>query len=502
MQHWTLVRYGEPACYHRPSSRWLRLMEHRAFPFALKPKSLFEGLTLTQQFLAITALILTVGMVAIGNWVGRQIEESSIHQAASMAAIYVESILVEKKKEWRAAPLEGTTHDALDRLFLDSPLQQIVLRFKFWHPDGTIFYSNDHAQIGKRLPMGDALQQAFRGEVSSRVVPLERMPEDDRALGERVLEIFVPVREGQEVVAVAEFYYSMAGIDGDVRIAQRRSWGMVALAMACSWLLLHGLVRRANGIIVRQQRDLRTQVVQRDAMLAENARMQDRLREAGARTTALNETFLQRVAAHLHDGPAQDLALALLRFENIVEPCDGCARMTERWAMDIATQRDALNSSLDELRTIASGLRIPMGIEGLSLVQTVQWVVRDFERKYEQAVALHVVGEDAPTHVSMAVKITAYRMIQEALANGWWHACGSPQSVRLSFVGDTACIEVRDEGPGFDLSQAQKSGRLGLALLFERVKILGGTVKVDSSPGCGTCIAARLPLSSEEITDV
>ena len=102
----------------------------------------------------------------------------------------------------------------------------------------------------------------------------------------------------------------------------------------------------------------------------------------------------------------------------------------------------------------------------------------------------------------MAVKITAYRMIQEALANSWWHARGSEQRVRLAIAIDEACIEVSDQGPGFDVRHANESGRLGLALLSERVQLLGGRVEIDSDPGKGTHVKAWLPLSDEEIENV
>ena len=458
-------------------------------------------LSLTQQFLGLTTLILIVGMLVIGYWVGRQIEASTIKRAVSMASIYVESILVAQKDDWSTVQLDDATHGALDRLFLTGPLQRIVVRFKFWHPDGTIFYSNDHAQVGQRLKMDAELEEAFRGQASGHVSQLGGGEhEHERGLGARLLEVFVPVRakENAEVVAVAEFYYTMESIDRDIRAAQWSSWWVVALSTIAMWSLLHGLVYSANNTIVEQQRDLVAQLTQRVFILAENERMQERLREAGARTTALNERFLQRTAAHLHDGPAQDIALALLRFESIAEPCAGCTNTGEKRNKDIDTLRVALVSSLEELRAIASGLRIPSGMNNLSLAETVERAVSDFERKFEQKVNLAIALDGAAETAPMAVKITAYRMIQEALANCWWHARGSAQQVRVGLDGDSACIEVSDQGPGFDVKQVTESGRLGLALLSERVRLLGGRIEINSIPGMGTIVKAWLPLFPDD----
>ena len=460
-----------------------------------------DRFSLTQQFLGLTTLILIGGMLVIGYWVGRQIEANTIQRAVSIASTYVESILVAQKDDWSVAQLDDATHDALDRVFLTGPLQRIVVRFKFWHPDGTIFYSSDHTQIGQHLKMDSDLEAAFRGQVRGQVSELSGgAHEHERDLAARLLEVFVPVRSGErgEVVAVAEFYYTMASIDRDIRDAQLSSWLVVVLSTTAMWALLHGLVYRANNTIVEQQRDLVAQLTQRVFILAENERMQERLREAGARTTALNERFLQLTAAHLHDGPAQDIALALLRFESIAEPCAGCTNQDEKRNEDIKTLRSALKSSLEDLRTIASGLRIPPGMDHLSLVETVERAVHDFERKFEQKVNLEIAFAGTAGPAAMAVKITAYRMIQEALANCWWHARGSAQQVRMSLDGDNACIEVSDQGPGFDVKLASESGRLGLALLSERVRLLGGRIEIHSIPGMGTNVRAWLPLSAND----
>ena len=470
---------------------------------AFKIKSWFDGFSLKQQFLGLTTLILVSGMLVIGYWIGRQIEISTIQRAVSIASTYVESILVAQQTDW-SVQVNDATHEALDRIFLDGPLKRIVVRFKFWRPDGTILYSDDHNEIGQRFKIDAQLEAAFRGQASGQVSELSQPEhENERQIEKRLLEVFVPVRSAgrTEVAAVAEFYYSMDDIERDIREARWKSWWVVVLGTTAMWALLHGLVYRASNTIVDQQRNLVAQLTQRVFILAENERMQDRLREAGARTTALNESFLQRAAAHLHDGPAQDIALALLHFESIADPCKGCTNQSERRSEEVQMLRAALNSSLEELREIASGLRIPPGIDQLTMAETVERAVHDYERKFRQKVTIENALTGPPATVPMAVKITTYRMIQEALANGWWHARGCAQRVRISMDGGNACVEVSDQGPGFDVRRATESGRLGLALLSERVRILGGHIEINSITGMGTIIKAWLPLSPIEQDD-
>src|SRR5205809_555232 len=92
--------------------------------------------------------------------------------------------------------------------------------------------------------------------------------------------------------------------------------------MMAIYLLLGGIVRRGGQTIAAQQAELRDKVAQLTALLAQNEALSSRVRTTSARTTALNERFLQRISAELHDGPAQDLAFALLRLDSIAAPSD------------------------------------------------------------------------------------------------------------------------------------------------------------------------------------
>ena len=464
-------------------------------------RAYFHRLDLTRQFLLVTALILLVGMTVIGNWVGREIRVTSTNRAAAMAAAYVESILVTQVNDWSVARLDETTHAALDRLFMDGALSRKVVRFKLWHADGTIFYSSDHSQTGQRFAIDKSLAAAFRGETLGYVSTLKGADnESERSQWSELLEVYVPVRPpGQTaVVAVAEFYYSMDSIGRDIVAAQQRSWLVVLLGAIAMWLLLHGLVKRAGRTIRDQQQGLRSQLDQLRLALAENERIREHLREAGAATTSLNESFLRRVAAHLHDGPAQDLALALLRFDGITGVCKECGPMRDDRCRDMDTIRTALVTSLDELRSIASGLRMPPGIEQWTLADSARRATQDFERKYGQPVSLEIAPESADQPVPLAVKMTVYRLIQEALNNSWWHAQGSRKLVRAALRDNQVQVEVEDDGPGFDPDLAAASERLGLALLAERVSLLGGSFHVDAAPARGTRVHARIPISIEE----
>jgi len=459
----------------------------------------FERLSFSQQFLLASALILVIGATIIGAWIGRQIENSAIKSAAAIAAVYVESVLAAQLGDWPGVGLvSAETHAVLDRVFVDGPLRRKVVRFKLWSVDGNVLYSSDHTQLGRRFPVKGRLAAAFAGAVQARVSDLsevDNLPERER--WPQLLEVYVPVRSGPqgEIIAVAEFYHSMENLGHDIRTAKQRSSLLVGLASVAIYLLLLRLVRRANDTIVDQQRDLRRQLKQLGDSLDENELMREQLRDAGARTTALNEQFLHRVAADLHDGPAQQLAFALMRFDELADAYTGRTTPQRDATRDLQTIHDALRSALGDMRNITAGLGIP-GIAELSLADTARHAVHDFERMSGQTVQVTV--DDDLDQAPLAIKFAVYRLLQESLANSWRHAPGGSPQVSVQLTDGQVMVEVTDRGGGFDPQVAASSGRLGLAFMRERVRLLGGAFEIDAALGRGACIRAWLPFSTEE----
>jgi signal transduction histidine kinase len=142
---------------------------------------------------------------------------------------------------------------------------------------------------------------------------------------------------------------------------------------------------------------------------------------------------------------------------------------------------------------ISADLQLP-DIEPLEVRDLLARVIRDYETKTGCTVSLETDVTDA--HPSLRVKITLYRLLQEALANTFRHAkCKTPH---VHVKGDAASLamEVSDDGPGFDTEAALKKGRLGLNGMRQRAEVLGGTFELQSRSGVGTLIRVTLPLSS------
>ena len=458
----------------------------------------FDRISFSRQFLLASTICLVAGMLVMGTWLSRQIERSSVNRAAAIAAVYVESILAAQTHDWLdsspgAVPTEALA--ILDRIFIHGPLKRKVVRFKLWRAGGQIVYSSDHRQIGSRFPVDTELAAAFDGTVQARISDLtDDDNSSERERWNRLLEVYVPVRMGAngDVAIVAEFYHSMENLGRDIRQAQRQSWILVTVTTLAIYLALLGLVRRASDTIVDQQRDLRDQLRRLHASLAENRNVREQLREAGAQTTALNEQFLHRIAADLHDGPAQELAFALLRFGDLIPACGNCPQAGGAPPGDLERIHCAVRAALDELRGLAAGLGIP-GIGDLSLADTMWRAISDVEHKTASRIDATIdesLGEDVP----IATKITAYRVLQESLTNAVRHSPGHPPQARIRRDDGAVEIEVVDDGTGFDPAAAA-SGHLGIAFMRERVRLLGGIFNIASTPGRGTRVYARLPVA-------
>jgi signal transduction histidine kinase len=459
----------------------------------------FERVSFSRQFMLLVAAILAVAVAGIGAWLGRQIEQSAVNRAARVSASHVESVLTALLHDWPATGQLGeASRRALDRIFIEGPLRRDVVRFKLWDRSGTILYSDDHPQIGRRFPTEDMLAAAFEGAVQSHITELakpDNHPENLR--WPRLLEVYVPVHAGSTgvVTAVAEFYYAMDSIDEEILAAKWRSWLLVASVGAALYALTYNRVRRASDTIAEQQRGLRDQLQQLRASLAENEQMRGKLHDAGARSTTLNEQMLQRVAADLHDGPAQDLSFALLRFDDMARSCSGCTRAQAGVEHDLKAIPAALTSSLGEIRAIAAGLGAP-GLAELPATEAAWRAVREGERKRGNPIEAHVgeIRGDVP----LAVRITLYRLLQESIANSSRHAPSAPLRVRVDAIDGCIRVTVSDEGGGFDPRGTESGGHLGLALMRERVRLLGGSFELDTAPGSGTRIHASIPLDTEE----
>jgi signal transduction histidine kinase len=450
-------------------------------------------LSLSTQFLLASFVVLVIGMLVIGAWVGSAIERGVLNHSASVTALYVNSVLSDYLAGLNAdTSLSPADMATFDRLLTETPLGKHIVVFKVWSPQGTILYSPDRRLMGEHFDSDDGVARGLQGEVSAALSDLDE-PENryERQRWDRLLEVYAPVRNPQgDISAVVEFYQAPDELDAAISAARRESWGVVAAVMLAMYLLLAGIVKRGSDTIARQQRvlsgqevALRQRVKDLSDLLAQNARLHERVRQAADRTTSLNEQALRRIGADLHDGPGQALGLASLRLDLL-------GRARPEIAEDFGVVQGAVQDALGEIRAISSGLRLP-SLAPLEVREVAERAVRAHIRRSNTPVELHL--DNLPSQAPLAVKITLFRALEEALSNATRHGGGQHVVARVQGEEGGLSLSVSDRGPGFAPEAVPSEGHLGLANLHERAELLGGTFEVTSAPGRGTTLKLWVP---------
>lgn len=472
-------------------------------------KRFWRRLTLAQRFAVACFAILVAGMLVIGWWVSEQIEDGVTQNSAVTTALYMNSFVAPELAELEyQETLSPASMATLDRLHKNTPLGERILSFKIWGDGGRVVYSSRPSIIGKVFPETPGLTSAWNGQVTAELSDLEDEEDSlERVHGHRLLEIYSPVRAkgSDRIIAVAEFYESARELETQLFTARVSSWIVVAAVTLIMFGLLFGIVRGGSQTITHQQRELKTRVRELSALLKQNDELHERVRRATNRATEINERFLRRVSAELHDGPAQALGFALLRLDSVKQYIDGCEYTEQiegcpyRGKMsnghDVDSIRQSLNEAMQEIRNLSAGLALPE-LGELTLRQSLQRLVRSHERRTSTKVETQI--DDAQIELTLPVKIAIYRFVQEALHNAYRHGDGRDQRVQVSVDDDMALeVVVSDAGSGFDPSlRPETTDHLGLVGMRERIESLGGDFLLRSAPGQGTHVTARLPLNN------
>lgn len=474
----------------------------RDAPGAAVPRrpSFFRRLSLSQQFLLASFPLLLGATLVIGWWVGGQVEDAVVRRMGGVTALYVDSLIAPHVQTLATRDdLSEADKQELAALLATTQLGKKMLSLKIWRPDGRVLFSNpDTSETGKTMPIDAGLRVALGGGIYSELSDRSHSEQAEHgAPSARLIETYTPLHADRigRVIGAAEFYSSPEDVDREVAIAQQRSWLVVSGTMAALYFLLSIVVTGGSRKIVEQRKELAGKVRQLTELNAQNNQLHERVRRAADQAAALNETFLRRISSDIHDGPGQDLGFALMQLKNILDKPVPRDAAQAQWAETLMPVRHAVESALGDLCAISADLQMPE-IEPMPLGSVADRVVRDFESK--TGCTVNLVNELNGAQAPLPMKITLYRLLQEALANSFRHAkCPSPQ-VRLQCDEHTVRMQITDNGPGFDTAAALRKGRLGLSGMRQRAEVLGGSFEVDSVPGSGTTVRIALPMRPQE----
>jgi two-component system NarL family sensor kinase len=197
----------------------------------------------------------------------------------------------------------------------------------------------------------------------------------------------------------------------------------------------------------------------------------------------------RRLAGDIHDGISQRLITLSYRL-------DAAARAVGENPAEASQQldeaRELAGLTLQEARAAISGLRPPV-LDDLGLAGGLASLARSMP-------PMELDLDLADVRLSEHIELALYRIAQEGLQNVVKHADASTVRLRFAVDGDTARLEIVDDGVGFDTFEnplgGDEMGGYGVLSMAERAELVGGRLNIRSRPGAGTAVTATIPLPS------
>ena len=197
----------------------------------------------------------------------------------------------------------------------------------------------------------------------------------------------------------------------------------------------------------------------------------------------------RRWARELHDETLQGLGALRLGLSTARRTDDA-----ERWRAAVDDAVLQLDTEIANLRGIIADVR-PAALDELGAAAALESLVDRMRSRgldVELTVDLDFEAGRSVTRHAEDVETAIYRIVQESLNNALKHAGTDAVVVDVVEAEGTIAVRVTDEGRGFDTA-SQGTG-FGLVGIRERAGLLGGTAEIDSAPGVGTTVTARLPV--------
>ena len=195
-----------------------------------------------------------------------------------------------------------------------------------------------------------------------------------------------------------------------------------------------------------------------------------------------------RIARELHDDIGQRLTLLAFELDQLHQDLSDLPEVHSRigelqkQASEIATDIQTLSHDLHSAK-----------LEYLGPVGAMRSLCQELEEQTK--VKIEFKTQDLPSPLPPDISLCLFRVLQEALRNAVRHSGARQVEVELWGTPDEIHLAVSDRGVGFDSKAAKESPGLGLVSMEERLKLLKGSISIESQPNRGTTIHARLPLS-------
>jgi len=218
--------------------------------------------------------------------------------------------------------------------------------------------------------------------------------------------------------------------------------------------------------------------------------MQENLRFYLHQVTKAQEEERRRISHELHDETIQALVALSRQLDTLASSDKG---LPEDSRLRLEELRQQVNNTMQSVRRLSQDLR-PAALDRLGLLSALEWLVSDVKEYSGIAMKINVIGTER--RLPEEVALVLFRITQEALRNVWRHAQATRAEITVQFDENKTSVTVSDNGKGFKppktTDDLARDGKLGLAGMQERARLLGGSLTVQSEPGKGATVTVEV----------
>jgi signal transduction histidine kinase len=245
--------------------------------------------------------------------------------------------------------------------------------------------------------------------------------------------------------------------------------------------------KRERKFTIREL-DLLTTIGMWTGIAIQNALLQQQIRHIAV----LEER--ERIGMDLHDGVIQSLyslGLTLDYVKQIIQ------EDPEETLEKLAQATDGINSTIVDIRTYISDLRPRQMQENLSFIENIKILLDEFTNNSK----IESIFEDETDHtldLDYHNTLTLFKIAQEALSNTARHSKANKTEIKLWDEDGRVFLEVKDDGKGFNVDKTEASLGHGLVNMQRRIRMAGGEINLNSSPGNGTQVRVWVPKNEDD----
>lgn len=279
-------------------------------------------------------------------------------------------------------------------------------------------------------------------------------------------------------------------------VAQRKDGSFVTLEVEASLSYQGFELHRHQGIA----RDAAAELLLKEELqktgqeLSQVRSREERMREYLTVASMAQEEERARIARDIHDGAVQYLVAMRRRLDLLKREL---AKKNAGSAEIVSDLDSLLDTATSDLRQFARNLRPPV-LDDFGLVSACEWLA---DQTAKEGVKVVFSPQGDIRRLAPEVEVSAFRIVQEGLANVVKHSGATLAELSLRFGDEDLSISLRDNGKGFALQDPAgslgRAGQMGLVGMFERAELMGASMDLTSEPGHGTSLTVSIPLPKQ-----